>query len=602
MLLDSAYKALAERDTLSFKKLNSNGLNLSIQQKDSFAIADAYWNYGDFFDLKEQKDSSYFYYHLAKNSFDVIGQKRNKGKMLYNMAVIQKSVKDFTGSEITTFKAIASFNEKEHQKNLYNCYNLLGVIHYNLNETNKSIEAHNKAVYFLKQIQKKGTSLEASYNNIGLTYQKAKNHKEAINNFNKVLERDSLKWFNPSLYAKALDNRAYNKFLSGDTLGIKKEFDKALKIRDSINYISGIIKSKLHISEFLAFKKDTLKALELTKQALALAKEIKNNNERLLALKQLSNLDMANASNYLDQYIKLDDSLKVEEKKIRNKFTRISYETDKFIEEADKQKKGKITTIILSTLIVMLLVTLFYIRIQRAKNKRLTLENEQQKDREQIYQLMLKQEQIHQEAKTDERKRISEDLHDAILGGLCGVRMNLGFLDLTEESRKEFDNYLGEISNIEKEIRNISHALKSNIFNSQSNYIATIQKYIENINTNNALKVSFTDNSNLDWENISDDIKINCFRIVQEAYYNTVKYAEAENFDVNFSTEEDRIILTIKDNGIGFDVNKKRKGIGLKNIHSRVKKLGGVTTITSKPNQGTQIKVCINKHMSNGKG
>lgn len=603
ILLDSAFKTIIEKDTFDFRKINSKGLELSKQQKDTFAIADAYWNLGSFHDIKEQWDSSYYYYYLSKKNFEAINNRKNAAKMLFNMAVVQNNVRDFTGSEINTFKAIGLFDEKEHHINLYRCYNLLGSLHYKLNEIDKSIESHKIAIDYLNEVKKKRTFLEGSYNNIGLTYQKAKQHKNAIQYFNKALNNDSLQWLNPSLYAKVIDNRAYNKFLLGDTLDIYNDFNKALSIRDSINYKSGIIVSKLHISEYLAYKYDTLSAFELTKQALKLAEEINNHRDRLYALQLLSNLEKEKASKYLQQYIQLDDSLKVEEKKIRNKFTRISYETDKFIEEVDRQKKEKILAYFLSAISLLLLGSLFYIRIQTSKTKRLTLESEQQKDREQIYQLMLKQEYVHQEAKKEERTRISEDLHDGVLGGLYGTRMNLGFLDLdsSEESKVKIDEYLNDIQKIEEEIRAISHALKSEIFNSQSNFISISQRYIESIKNTN-LTVTFIDNSNLDWEQISHELKINYFRIIQEAYYNTVKYAEAKNFTVNFDFIEDKIKLIISDDGKGFDVNKKRKGIGIQNICNRVKKLGGKVEITSKLNKGTKIIVLFrNQNIVNEK-
>ena len=53
------------------------------------------------------------------------------------------------------------------------------------------------------------------------------------------------------------------------------------------------------------------------------------------------------------------------------------------------------------------------------------------------------------------------------------------------------------------------------------------------------------------------------------------------------------LIVEIKDDGIGFDLKQKTKGIGLKNIKARVKKLNGVFTLVSKPNEGTQLKIKI---------
>ena len=604
IILDSAYKVKKNQDTTLFKVLNQKGLDLSIESRDTFGIADAYWNFGVFYyNDNEQLDSSYFYFNLAKKHFEAIGSKKHVGKMLFNMAVIQEDVDDFTGCEINIFKAINMFDETKHQTNLYRCYNTLGIMHNNLGEVEKSIEAHKKAIYYLNEVKKKRTFLESSYNNIGRTYEQAKEHLKAISFFDKALKNDSvrLKKLNISLYAKLIDNRAYNKLLLKDTLGILKEFNRALRIRDSLNYKSGILINKLHIAEYLVLKQDTVAAIDKIQEAYSLAREVDNYRDQLHALKLLSTLDKKNATTYFKQYAHINDSLKIKDRRTRDKFTRISYETDRFIEEADKQKRDKVLVSVIGFISISFLIALFYIYFQNAKTRRLALENEQQDNREKIYQLMLQQEYMHQEGKKEERMRISEDLHDGVLGSLYGTRMGLGFLDIEgdKESMEKFEEYLDDIQKAESEIRSISHALKSELFTTQSSYIDTLKKYLENVNTaESKLSISIVDESKLNWDEIDQELKINIFRIIQEAYYNVIKYANANEFSVNFIHDEENIKLIIEDDGKGFDVKKKGKGIGLKNMRERMLKFGGSVEVLSQLNNGTQIVILAKKHNS----
>ena len=115
----------------------------------------------------------------------------------------------------------------------------------------------------------------------------------------------------------------------------------------------------------------------------------------------------------------------------------------------------------------MILSLVYFLKVQRSKNEKLLLEAEQQKANEQVYLLTLKQQATLEEEKVQERNRISQELHDGILGRLFGTRMGLGFLDLQgdEKLQQQHQDFLNELQDIEKEIRDVSHKLNEN-FNS----------------------------------------------------------------------------------------------------------------------------------------
>jgi len=83
------------------------------------------------------------------------------------------------------------------------------------------------------------------------------------------------------------------------------------------------------------------------------------------------------------------------------------------------------------------------------------------------------------------------------------------------------------------------------------------------------------------------------YRIVQESLQNTNKYAFANEIKVEFKKGVNELLLHISDDGIGFNVNKAKKGIGLQNMLSRVNECQGTFEVKSKKGEGTTIKVTI---------
>src|SRR5699024_10700776 len=99
-------------------------------------------------------------------------------------------------------------------------------------------------------------------------------------------------------------------------------------------------------------------------------------------------------------------------------------------------------------------------------------------------------------------------------------------------------------------------------------------------------------------KNLPQAVQIALYRIVQELLTNAVKHSRASNVLVQCSQNEDRIFITVEDDGIGFDVDslKQKKGLGLANIRNRIHFLKGNLDIQSKPGEGTIFNVEINAH------
>ena len=88
-------------------------------------------------------------------------------------------------------------------------------------------------------------------------------------------------------------------------------------------------------------------------------------------------------------------------------------------------------------------------------------------------------------------------------------------------------------------------------------------------------------------------MKIQVYRILQESLQNIGKYAKAENVSISMLKKENTIIVSISDDGVGFNKHQVKGGIGLKNMRERAAEIGATLKILSEKNEGTQIVLII---------
>ena len=511
------------------------------------------------------------------------------------MAFIKGRFKDYSGSEVLTFNAINKFKKIKNYKSLYSCYNHLGQLQNDINEYDRALFYNNKAIEYLEKVKNNQSLYEAIHNNIANILVKQKEYNKALKYYNKVLANDRLKSQNIERYARVLGNKAYCRFLIKDTVNVANHLSEALHIRDSINNREGIIISKMHLAQYYAFKQDTSIAINYIKEANSLAKEIKNNRDYLESLSLLSKLDKKHSSEYLKKHIQFSDSIQTIERKIQNKFTRIVYETDEYMEDNKRLSQQKIWILITGFGLISILGLVFFLKVQKSKNEKLLLENEQQKANKQVYLITLKQQEKLEKEKIKERNRIAEELHDGILGKLFGTRVGLGFLDIKGDKniKEQHQLFLEELQTIEKEIREISHKLRDDFDSTQISFTLIIRQLIESKCIIGNFKYELDFDEHINWQKINEKIKVNLYRIIQEALQNIIKYASAKKISVTFLLISNDLAVIIKDNGIGFNIKKKKKGIGIKNMTSRIEKLSGVFDIHSNPKEGTTIKIKI---------
>jgi signal transduction histidine kinase len=225
----------------------------------------------------------------------------------------------------------------------------------------------------------------------------------------------------------------------------------------------------------------------------------------------------------------------------------------------------------------------------------LLLKQEQQKANEEIYQLMIDQQQKIEEGKSVEKQRISLELHDNVMGNLSGIRAVL-WSELFHQGladKEPFVALLDEIQKIEKDVRNIAHNLNTNIFSGNSSFVEVVNELITKIENHSSIEFTIDANETVKWDGINSTIKINLYRIIQEALHNIEKYATAKNVSIAIVQNENTLAIEIADDGKGFDTNKTNDGIGIKNMKTRMASLNGKIVIESKINSGTKINLTV---------
>ncbi len=593
--LSLAYLKLEKNET--FRKVNHETIQLAKKIGDSVTQAESYWDLAGFYkNIVMAPDSSYFYYSEAQKLYRGLGNQKLAGNMLYNMAVVQADTRDYTGSEINTIKALEILKPLGDNLRIYRCYNMLGINSKYLKAYDRGIEFYNKALEYAIKLENSEEQKIGLLNNIGSLYLGKNNYTKAAEYFDKVVSNNNYRKKKPDTYSKSLNQLGYCKLKLGQHDNLPWLFLEAERILDSVQELHGLSGTLKNLGEFyFTVENDTSKSIAYGKKAFNLARVSKNNEGLLDGLEFLTRVDTKNAAKHAEAYIQLNDSLVDAERAARDKFARIRFETDEFIAENETLEKQKQLWTGIAIGLLLLAGALFIIIDQRVKNQRLKFQQEQQASNQEIFNLMLSQKQKVQEGKQMEQKRISEELHDGVLGKMLGARMVLTGLNKRsgDEVIQERAHAIATLKDIEGEVRSISHELSHNAYQKIHNFINSIEDLLNGIQKSSGINYDFSYDHDIEWDELSGDIKINTYRMIQECMQNSRKHAECTEVFVNFDIYDSNFVIAMGDNGKGFKQDKERKGIGMRNLQSRIKKLDGQLDIESTLGKGTKITLTV---------
>jgi len=582
---------------------NKKNLLLAKKIPDTLAIAVANLNLGvakQYFDI--QHDSAFYYYTDALKHYNFIGNTDIIATIYLYIAIIQETEKVYISSEENAIKAIKLFNtlpKSEYVRDdLWSLNNLLGNVSLKLGRYNKAMEYYIKAIAIADGMRDGMYNKTISFNNQANVYRKLLDYEKAIKLYHDLIDlRPIYEEQDPTFYPLIIENLAYTKVLADhkDYNKISAMFYEAFKISDDLDDDITKLVVTIDLSKFYKHLKVKDSTLKYAVRAYSLSKRISSTDILLESMILLSELKEGEAGkSYLNEHISLTDSLLQVERNVRNKFARIELETDELEAENEQISKENLYLIILSIGLILTAILVFIVISQRSKNRKLKLIQVRQKANEDIYNLMLGQQYKVDEARAKEKIRVSKELHDGVLGRLFGTRLSLDSMNFKDgkEAMMARANYIGQLKTIEEDIRKISHELNTD-FVSGIGFMAIVTELIDNQAQAYNLKYDFNYTDDISWDLVSNKTKINIYRIIQESLQNIYKHANAKAIKISVSLENDVICLDIIDDGDGFDTSKSKKGIGLKNMRSRVEDIGGKISFTSQSENGTAVNVKI---------
>ena len=396
--------------------------------------------------------------------------------------------------------------------------------------------------------------------------------------------------------------------LQGDFSKSREYFNKSLNQRLQWADSLGIAENYTQLGEVFMAEKQWNKTIPMIHQSLpiSLKKQYQNltqYNYKMLSdiYKKLNNAD--SALYYYEQYSLVKDS--VHSIKVQQSIAalNIEFETEKNqnqilqqraqLAKKDLEVRRKNTFIFGSLGLALILGLLSYLLYnqQKMKNRQLQKEGE----------LKTALAKIETQNKLQEQRlRISRDLHDNIGAQLTFIissidNLKFRFTDISDTLGDKLSSISNFTSQTIYELRDTIWAMNKESITFEDLQIR-IANFIEHAkNASEKTEFSFNIDESVNKTHVFSSVEgMNIYRIIQEAVNNALKYASADEIEVNISKTQGQYQIEINDNGVGFNIDAIELGNGMNNMKKRANEIGGTLQIKS-ANKGTSVLLMVPK-------
>lgn len=195
----------------------------------------------------------------------------------------------------------------------------------------------------------------------------------------------------------------------------------------------------------------------------------------------------------------------------------------------------------------------------------------------------------------DERKRVARDLHDTVGQSLVSIKLRLQMLKsrLTESQHTSaLQQIIDHVSVCIAELKEVAMNIRP-AFLEKIDIVEATKLHVKRLIEKTDCDIEVTAQG--DFLLLDDKVKDNLYRIIQEALTNVLKHAEATEVKIHFELKDEKLILSIKDNGKGFDTSNRRAlhGLGLLTIKERSELINAKCDIKSSLETGTEITLKV---------
>ena len=539
---------------------------------------------------------------LVKNNNDK-ASKNQRANLLNRYAAIFQRKENYDSAVERYLQAAVIFTETgDDSKIIYSYYNLSGIYKY-LDDTAKTF-FYARETNRLAQQTRDDVLLVRGLIALSDAYNFKKDYDSVLIVATKGLQ---LAIKNDMTFAIGIFNNFIGSYFVNKALlydSAIAHFNIALKAFNKINTQYDIALVLQNLGNAYLKKKEYKNAVKFSKQATELSQSLKFERVLYMSLPDLVTAEekLGNAAEsfkYLKQFTDVSDSLKSRNNQKKVYELQTKYETQKQDEKMQAQQKmllqkNKINYLLGGGVVSLIVIfSLLYRNYKHKQKLQLQLINELETEKKlTATEAVLKGEE-------QERTRLAKDLHDGLGGMLSGIKYSFntmkGNMVLTQDNAYAFERSMDMLDSSINEMRRVAHNMMPEAL-VKFGLDTALKDFCNDINLTGALKINYQ-SIGMDNVNIEQTTAITIYRIVQELVNNTMKHAAAKNAIIQLSKIDEKLTVTVEDDGKGFDTTilNKVKGIGWTNIQSRIDFLKGMLDVQSTPGKGTSVHIELNR-------
>jgi two-component system, NarL family, sensor kinase len=510
------------------------------------------------------------YYAKAAAGFDAINDTTLSMIAYQNLIAVVAQVKNYERAVELSKKILPLAVARKDSLQIG--YTLQGLV-----TTLIDLEKYEEAVGYLKQLTDiANTTLDQnlaaeSHSTIGTYYYRKNDFSRAVNHFEIAIKK-------------------------AEILGSKYQL---------ANHYNSLGQAYYRIRNFARAKDALIKGLSLARE---------HNNKRAesnvaLSLSSLydSTHEYSNAYKSLLLHTQLTDSILSSETRNYTSQLETLYETNKkeneilrlqkVQQEKDFEINRRNTYLGIGIGLITALIVILYLLKRNYRNKQ-KLSKQQSALLEVKIKTIEKEQQITSlqsmiNGQETERTRIAKDLHDGLGGLFSTVKMHYSILQQDTPEIKSnilYKKTLDLINNASDELRKVAHNMMPEVL-MKVGLVEALGDFCNNISSGKLLKVTLQA-FGMD-KRLSSSTEIMLYRIIQELVNNIIKHAYATEAIIQINLDNNRLSLTIEDNGKGFDTKEAeaKRSMGIATVKSRVDYLNGKLTIDSRKDIGTTVMI-----------
>jgi two-component system, NarL family, sensor kinase len=563
---------------------------------------------GNAFMIKGVFDSSLVYMQQALAAAITMNDSASIGISLFNIGINYRETSDFEKAIDYCLRG-RKIIEKLGQKGLEaQVNNALQVLYFNRSEYDKAIFYGEKSLAQSRDLKMAG-QIARSLINLSLSYVETGQLDKALTALEEVLQSAEAK-DDLQVRSSVLQNLAGVALKKHDYPLTIKYSEQSLALNRQIKSLDGEATALRGLAATYLQLGKYEKAMDFAKQALNI--DVKNNyrREEASVLMVMSSIayasgDAATGEEYNERSIKILEAMIKEilsqqssdlEKKYETekKESRIKQlETEQQLQASRLHQKNIINYGLLAGALTLIIIGILSYRTHLHKQKLQQQRIGELETREKLTatEAVLKGEE-------QERVRLARDLHDGLGGMLSGIKYSMnnmkGNLIMTPENQQAFERSMDMLDSSIREMRRVAHNMMPEAL-VKFGLDTALKDFCQDITQSGALQVNYQ-SIGMEQPVIDQTKAISIYRIVQELVNNAVKHAAAGSAIVQLTRSSEQLMVTVEDDGKGFDQNilQRAEGMGWANIRNRIEFLKAKLDINSSSENGTSVLIEIN--------